>query len=358
MNRQHSDRAECLFNQAIQASQAGAHEHMHEIHAALKQIAPGRTFDRMLRALDAFLAQQQHGEYTMKQAIALTCWPVAGILCDLPTLLPTEDRWSEGHSIPSASGEKPSSICAQAWMGHAANHLLQVVARLSIQPYEAVLGIYEEAIAIHSPSLLVYKRKAAPFRKPDRDHETYYQLLRPPRDISGYIRQCVHLCEQEQLEEALPLAERAVLLERYSTFAHLCRGGVLEGLHRYHDALRAYERALELDHTNANAWRQKGALLLLHSCLEEALDAYEQALLFAPADAHTHNGKGNVLMVLQQYRDALSAYARARALLPENAAFRRNWQNALEAVVCPSSLPRTCPDSTWDGRKNTERELP
>ncbi|MBQ3696179.1 MAG: tetratricopeptide repeat protein [Alphaproteobacteria bacterium] len=81
--------------------------------------------------------------------------------------------------------------------------------------------------------------------------------------------------------------------------------GILEGLKRPDEAMKALQKAIELDAYNSNAWLQQGLLLEHQKNWEQAALSYQKALALDNTLVVAHEGLSNVLMAQGQFPVAL-----------------------------------------------------
>jgi serine/threonine-protein kinase len=110
------------------------------------------------------------------------------------------------------------------------------------------------------------------------------------------------------LDQALPLAERAVALEGYLASARVSLGLVYTSLGRLDEADREIEKAIQLEPGNADAQYTLGTLYLARTQLDLAEAAFQRAIALRPD---------------RQFYEALGAlYQRTGRLIPAIAAFQ------------------------------------
>ncbi|MCF4164695.1 tetratricopeptide repeat protein [Zavarzinia compransoris] len=116
--------------------------------------------------------------------------------------------------------------------------------------------------------------------------------------------------------EALPLAERLLVLMPDHAGLHYNRGLLLRKLGRDADAVPAFDAALALDRHHANALFEKAAALFDLGAVETAAALFTAYLDMRPEDADARLNLGNALLGLGRAGDALGHLRRAHAQAP------------------------------------------
>lgn len=126
------------------------------------------------------------------------------------------------------------------------------------------------------------------------------------------------------LDQALPLAKRAVELDGYLASARVSLGLVYISLGRLNEATREIEKALQLEPGNADAQYALGTLYETRTQLDLAEAAYQRAIALHPD---------------RQFYDALGAlYLRTGRLAPAIAAFQSSIRLAPDGFLGYSNL--------------------
>jgi tetratricopeptide (TPR) repeat protein len=121
------------------------------------------------------------------------------------------------------------------------------------------------------------------------------------------------------LDQALPLAERAVALDGYLASARVSLGLVYTSLGRLDEAAREIEKAIQLEPGNADAQYALGTLNEARTQLDPAEAAFRRAITLRPD---------------RQFYDALGAlYLRTGRLVPAIAAFQSSIRLAPDGFV-------------------------
>jgi len=110
------------------------------------------------------------------------------------------------------------------------------------------------------------------------------------------------------------------------------KGGSLDSLGRYEEAILCYDQALELDPRCIAAWNNKSASLDNLGRYQEALNCCDKALELDPRHEVAWYSKGNSLYGLGRYEDAIFCYDQALELDPRDATAWDNKGTSLNAL--------------------------
>jgi serine/threonine protein kinase len=113
------------------------------------------------------------------------------------------------------------------------------------------------------------------------------------------------------------------------------KGGSLNELGRYEEAIGCCDKALEIDPRNAGAWGNKGNALGALGRHEEAIGCYDKVLEIDPRDALAWYNKGNALYALGRHEEAIACYDKALEIDPRNA---HAWYNKALAEEATGKL--------------------
>src|SRR5450830_1227784 len=125
-------------------------------------------------------------------------------------------------------------------------------------------------------------------------------------------------------EEAILCYDQALELDPRHVNAWSNKGNSLQNLGRYEEAIHCYDKALELDPRDAGAWTNKGSSLHSLGRNEEALRCYNQTLEFDPRNVNAWTNKGNSLHSLGRNEEAIRCYDKALELDP---CYVNAWNN-------------------------------
>jgi serine/threonine-protein kinase len=118
------------------------------------------------------------------------------------------------------------------------------------------------------------------------------------------------------LEQALPLAERAVALNGYLASARVSLGLVYTSLGRLDEAAREIETAIQLEPGNADAQYALGTLYEARSQLDLAEAAYQRAIALRP-DRQYYEALGTLYLRTARLAPAIAAFQSSIRLAPD-----------------------------------------
>ena len=163
------------------------------------------------------------------------------------------------------------------------------------------LRAFEEVIRLDSKNVEAYYMKSY----------ILYAMLPEDGERSEEV---IHASQQ-----ALNVAELAILLNPTDADAYCYQGMALSDLERYEEAIAAYEQLIRLDPKNSTGYNNKGNALAALNRHEEAIGMYEQVLRLDPNNKRMYVSIGHSLRSLGRITEAQQAYEKARGNLPRNA---------------------------------------
>lgn len=171
--------------------------------------------------------------------------------------------------------------------------------------------------------------------------------------------------QNQRLDSALGLIDRAIAANRAATPAHMTRGDILLRLARWPEALASYDAALALAPDFAEAWNNRGVALRNMERLDASLESYDRALAIREYYAEAWTNRGVVLRQLNRPGEALASYDRALAATPDDGstlagrgAVLKDLGRLDEALASYDRALAARPRSaeTWNNRGNLLRE--
>lgn len=132
--------------------------------------------------------------------------------------------------------------------------------------------------------------------------------------------------------EALPAHERALAFRPDNPEVLNNRGVALHGLARHDEALASLDRALALDPRHAASWCNRGLALAGLGRSDEALASHDRALAIQPDFTAALHNRATVLAELDRIEDALASWDKALAGKPDFAEALNNRGGALRRV--------------------------
>lgn len=125
------------------------------------------------------------------------------------------------------------------------------------------------------------------------------------------------------LDQALPLAERAVALDAYLASARVSLGLVYTSLGRLDEATREIEKAIQLEPGNADAQYALGTLYEARTQLDLAEAAFQRAITLRP-DRQFYDALGALCLRTGRVAPAIAAFQSSIRLAPDGFAGYRN----------------------------------
>lgn len=119
---------------------------------------------------------------------------------------------------------------------------------------------------------------------------------------------------QNNKEQALELAMRAVSLDRNSPAAKLALSYAQQAHFKIEDALESTQQAIAIDPDNALAWARLAKLQMSHGDLDRALDAAQRAVSLNPGFARTKTVLGFAQLLQVRIQQAKAEFSGAIAL--------------------------------------------
>lgn len=144
-------------------------------------------------------------------------------------------------------------------------------------------------------------------------------LSASPRHAAAMTLLATVIAQDGRPEEAVPLFDASLKLDRNQELALFNRGNALFALKRHAEALTSYNRAVALWPGHAPLLNNRGNALFALGRKLEALAAFDRAIAAAPDYVDAHFNRGNVLRALERRTEALASFDRAAALAPDHA---------------------------------------
>jgi protein O-mannosyl-transferase len=132
------------------------------------------------------------------------------------------------------------------------------------------------------------------------------------------------LCNMGKLEESLKSFDIAIEINPNFPESWDGRGVTLFYLDRDEEALKCYDRAIELKPELYSAWKNKAYLLGKLKKFDEALTCFDKAIQLNPQDYIIMSDKGVTLRYLGKYEEAIQSYNKAIEIKPD---FYPAWYN-------------------------------
>lgn len=155
----------------------------------------------------------------------------------------------------------------------------------------------------------------------------------PPRDkrelAKAYFLWGGVVGTQGKCAEAIPLFEKATVLDPKFALAHFNWGVCLVDQGKNDEAIAHYEKAAALDPRDAAAFYNWGVVLTRQGKNAEAIPFFEKATVLDPRFALAYNNWGAALMNQGKNAEAIALFERATTVDPRFALAYSNWGNSL-----------------------------
>ncbi len=164
----------------------------------------------------------------------------------------------------------------------------------------------------------------------DMAMERYTQVLRnDPNNADALYYVAVVACQEEQFEQGMALARRALKNGPPQARVHNLLGKALERKGEHLEAVKSFDEAIALDANFAEAHGNRASILAAAGLVDEALAGFERALALDPKAAADWINRGALLQELGRHAEALASYDKALALAPGDITTLMNRANAL-----------------------------
>jgi tetratricopeptide (TPR) repeat protein len=163
--------------------------------------------------------------------------------------------------------------------------------------------------------------------------ENYTQVLRnDPQNADALYYVAVVACQEEQFEQGIALARRALEFGPPQARVHNLLGKALERQGDHLEAVKSFDAAIALDPNFAEAHGNRASILAAAGLASEALKGFERALALDPKAAADWINYGALLQELGRHVEALACYDKALVLTPGDSTVLMNRANALSML--------------------------
>ena len=161
-----------------------------------------------------------------------------------------------------------------------------------------------------------------------------------PNDVSVLQGAAWLLRRMGQVDEALPLLQKALVLEPERPELHNDMGVLFQDREDFAKAITFHKRALRFKPDFTPALINIGVAQKRLGRIEEAIQAYQAALDIDANLPEAHNNLGNLYRIQGRHADALQHIQRALQLRPDYADAQANWAAATsQAGPAPAEAP-------------------
>ena len=162
--------------------------------------------------------------------------------------------------------------------------------------------------------------------------ERYVEVLRiDPQNADALYYVAVVACQEEQFQQGVELARRAITNGPPQARVHNLLGQAQYRLGEPMEAIKNFDRAIALDADFADAHGNRANILVDAGFPDEALKSFDRALALNPASGPDWLNRGALLQELGRHADALASFDKAVICGPEVAEAHVNRANALKA---------------------------
>ncbi len=164
----------------------------------------------------------------------------------------------------------------------------------------------------------------------DMAMERYTQVLRnDPQNPDALYYVAVVACQEEQFEQGMALARRALQNGPPQARVHNLLGKVLERKGDHLEAVKSFDAAIALDPNFAEAHGNRAGILAAAGLADEALAGFDRALALDPKAAADWINRGALLQQLGRLAEALASFDKALTLAPGELTTLMNRANTL-----------------------------
>ena len=161
--------------------------------------------------------------------------------------------------------------------------------------------------------------------------ERYVEVLRnDPQNADALYYIAVVACQEDQLQQGVELARRAIEFGPPQARVHNLLGQALYRLGEPLEAVKNFDQAIALDANFADAHGNRANILVDAGFPDEALKSFDRALALNPASAPDWLNRGALLQALGQHAEALASFDKAIVCGPDVAEAHVNRGNALK----------------------------
>ncbi len=161
--------------------------------------------------------------------------------------------------------------------------------------------------------------------------ERYVEVLRiDPQNADALYYVAVVACQEEQFQQGVELARRAIANGPPQARVHNLLGQAQYRLGEPMEAIKNFDRAIALDADFADAHGNRANILVDAGFPDEALKSFDRALALNPASGPDWLNRGALLQELGRHADALASFDKAVICGPEVAEAHVNRANALK----------------------------
>jgi tetratricopeptide (TPR) repeat protein len=160
--------------------------------------------------------------------------------------------------------------------------------------------------------------------------DNYTRVLRnDPHNADALYYVAVVACQEDQLDQGIALARRALEFGPPQARVHNLLGKALERQGEHLEAVKSFDAAIAIDAKFAEAHGNRAAILADAGLADEALKGFDRALALDPKAVADWINRGALLQQLGRQQEALESYDKALTLSPNDTTVLMNRANAL-----------------------------
>lgn len=218
------------------------------------------------------------------------------------------------------------------------------IARQNMKNYDGAIADFSEGLNIQ-PENMVFLRNLGvsyalkkDYQKADSCFENFIRLF--PSEPSAYLTRAQLKMEMNDSIAALANLNRAIELDKSSSYAFGLRGMILEGQEKHTEAIKDLDMAIKLDPENSSFYINRGLIKYNTNDLRGALNDYDQAIDFDAKSVIALYNRGLLRAQLGDRNRAISDFSAVLDLEPDNtfASYNRailrdevgDWRGAIE----------------------------
>jgi tetratricopeptide (TPR) repeat protein len=176
-----------------------------------------------------------------------------------------------------------------------------------------------------------------------------------PNDVDVHFLLAHLLTTNNQVEEGVEAAEKAINADPFNPLAWAIKGMALDWSGEYEAAIAALYQAIALDPENATAYAFLAEAYVDYGALERAIDAAETAITLDETDYNVQRNYGYVAQyALGDFDTAIQSYERAQQLAPTRgyialdlvAMYRRDGRSDQAVTMLESIIERNPENGT------------
>lgn len=196
------------------------------------------------------------------------------------------------------------------------------IARQNLKEYDGAIEDFIEGLKIQ-PENKVFLRSLGvsyalkdDYQKADSCFENFIRLF--PSEPSAYLTRAQLKMEMNDSIQALDNLNKAIQLDKSSSFAFGLRGMILEGQEKHKEAIKDLDMAIKLDPEQASYYINRGLIKYNTNDLRGALSDYDQAIEIDPQSVISLYNRGLLRAQLGDRNRAIKDFSSVLEIEPDN----------------------------------------